>query len=272
MSCQHLYGKVCVLAHFMTGTVMAMIEIYTEQLAGNEVLLAAPAGRRQHRLPGVVFYHGFTSSKLVYSYFAVALAQRGLRVIMPDAPEHGARFNGDESSRLRHFWQILHTSLSEFPALYEAILAQGLVEEGRLGVGGASMGGMTALGLMAQHSQIRSVACLMGSGYYLSLARKLFPPVAFTRQGDEARFADIMAPLAQYDVTAQLANLADRPLLLWHGEEDDVVPAFETLRLQQALQAQGLDGRLTCLWEKGVRHRITPSALEATGHFFVSTL
>lgn len=249
-----------------------MIELYTEQLAGNEVLMAVPAGKRHQRLPGVVFYHGFTSSKLVYSYFAVALAQRGLRVIMPDAPDHGSRFDGDESRRMGRFWHILHANLAEFPALYEAIQAQALVEEGRLGVGGASMGGMTALGLMTQHAQIRSVACLMGSGYYLTLARRLFAPVAFNNDADEQRFADIMAPLVQYDVTHQLARLADRPLLLWHGEEDDVVPAIETLRLQQALAAQGLDGQLTCRWEKGVRHRITPSALAATGRFFESSL
>ena len=38
----------------------------------------------------MIFYHGFTSSSLVYSYFAVALAQAGLRVIMPDAPDQVA--------------------------------------------------------------------------------------------------------------------------------------------------------------------------------------
>lgn len=42
------------------------------------------------------FYHGFTSSSLVYSYFAVALAQAGLRVIMPDAPDHGSRFRATQ--------------------------------------------------------------------------------------------------------------------------------------------------------------------------------
>ncbi len=272
MSCPRLCGKVFVLAILITGVGKAMIEIYTERLAGNDVLLATPAGKRQQPLPCVVFYHGFTSSKLVYSYFAVALAQRGLRVIMPDAPEHGARFDGDEHTRLQRFWQILHASLAEFPALYAAIEERGLVEEGRLGVGGASMGDMTALGLMTQHTQIRSVACLMGSGYYLSLARRLFPPVSFTQADDEQRFADIIAPLKQYDVSQQLVKLADRPLLLWHGEDDDVVPAFETLRLQQALQAQGLDGQLTCLWEKGVKHRITHRALEETGRFFEASL
>ena len=58
------------------------------------------------------------------------------------------------------------------------------------------------------------------------------------------------------------------PLLLWHGQEDDVVPAVETFRLQQALIQAGLDNNLTCLWEAGVRHRITPEALAATVTFF----
>lgn len=78
----------------------------------------------------------------------------------------------------------------------------------------------------------------------------------------------MVAPLADWEVTTALPRLADRPLLLWHGEEDDVVPAGETFRLQQALQQEGLDKNLTCLWEAGVKHRITPGALDATVAFF----
>jgi hypothetical protein len=44
-----------------------------------------------------------------------------------------------------------------------------------------------------------------------------------------------------------------------------------TFRLQQALMNEGLDGNLTCLWEQGVRHRITPTALDATVAFSAST-
>lgn len=77
-----------------------MIAIETRQLAGRAVLHAFPEGNRDAPLPCVVFYHGFTSSSLVYSYFAVALAEAGFRVIMPDAPEHGARFGGDSGGKL----------------------------------------------------------------------------------------------------------------------------------------------------------------------------
>ncbi|WP_058912525.1 esterase [Entomohabitans teleogrylli] len=249
-----------------------MIEIYTESFAGIETLHAVPAGKKYQPLPCVLFYHGFTSSRTVYSYFAVALAQAGLRVVMPDAARHGARYDGDEKTRIRQFWQILHQNMLEFPALRDALVEARLVSEGRLGVGGASMGGMTALGVMTHYPQARSVACLMGSGYYLSLAHTLFPPLEVHNPEQQRQFDEILRPLAAYEVRHQLANIADRPLLLWHGEEDDVVPAMETRRLQQALQAQGLDGNLTCLWQPGVKHRITPEALDATVRFFATTL
>lgn len=238
-----------------------MIELKTQRLGDHEILHAFPAGMREQPLPVVIFYHGFTSSKLVYSYFSVALAQAGFRVVMPDAPDHGSRFSGDEQARLSQFWQILQGSLGEFSALRDALYQAGLVDDERLAVAGASMGGMTALGIMARHPEVKCVASLMGSGYFSTLSQTLFPPLA---QDIDA----VQASLAGWDVTHALPHLADRPLLLWHGEADDIVPAAETFRLQQALVREGLDSHLTCLWEAGVRHRITPTALDATTAFF----
>lgn len=74
---------------------------------------------------------------------------------------------------------------------------------------------MTALGIMARHPEVTSVACLMGSGYFTSLSKTLFPPQDAT---------EIDALLAEWEVTRALPRLADRPLLLWHGDADDVVP------------------------------------------------
>ncbi len=241
-----------------------MIEMYTEQLAGIEVLHAVPAGKKESTLPVVFFYHGFTSSKLVYSYFAVALAQAGMRVIMPDAEQHGARFNGDERSRLYQFWSILKDNIDEFAVLQQALSERYPVDEQRVAVGGASMGGMTALGIMARNPQVRCVACLMGSGYFMSLGQTLFSP--------RSQEAESLNALAEYDISHQLESIGNRPLLLWHGEEDDVVPAAETWRLQQALVEKGLDTQLTCLREPGVKHRITPTALDAASCFFSENL
>ena len=241
-----------------------MIEMYTEKLGGIEVLHAVPAGKKESKLPVVFFYHGFTSSKLVYSYFAVALAQAGMRVIMPDAEQHGSRFNGDDTERLYQFWSILKQNIDEFSRLRQALGERYLVDEHRVAVGGASMGGMTALGIMARYPQVRCVACLMGSGYFMSLGKTLFPP--------RVEALESLNALADYDISHQLESLSNRPLMLWHGMEDDVVPAAETWRLQQALIEKGLDKHMTCLHEPGVKHRITPTALEATRRFFSENL
>ncbi|MBN6042597.1 esterase [Citrobacter sp. ku-bf4] len=245
-----------------------MIEIETRQLMEHHLLHAFPSGQRNTPLPCIVFYHGFTSSSLVYSYFAVALAQAGFRVIMPDAAEHGARFNGDEQARMGHFWQILQQSMQEFTALHAALRAEHWLLEERLAVGGASMGAMTALGIMTRHPDVKCVASLMGSGYFTRLAQTLFPPLPLETPEQEQAFRHIIAPLAKWEVSQQLERLADRPLLLWHGQDDDVVPAAESFRLQQAMIQAGLDHNLTCQWQAGVRHRITPEALAATVSFF----
>ncbi|WP_252145409.1 esterase [Yokenella regensburgei] len=238
-----------------------MIELEVRNLAGSEILHAFPQGKMRQPLPTIVFYHGFTSSNLVYSYFAVALAQAGFRVVMPNAVEHGSRFQGDEQGRMQRFWPILLQNFAEFPALRDALLAEGWVAEGRLAVAGASMGGMTALGIMTQHPEVKCVASLMGSGYLSQLAETLFPST-------DRWSTQEVATLAKYDARRQLMNLANRPLLLWHGTDDDVVPAAESLRLGEALRQSGLDNQLTCVWQEGVRHRITPEALACTVKFF----
>ena len=238
-----------------------MIEINLDKLGGREFLHATPSGLRDTPLPTVFFYHGFLSSKLVYSYFAVALAQAGFRVIMPDADQHGARFNGNENQRLGQFWNILKSNIDEFSPLHQLVTEKAWVADKRIAVAGASMGGMTALGIMARHPEVHAVACLMGSGYFPSLAQTLYPPEFEAKE-------HVIAGLGAYAVEHQLEHIGNRPLLLWHGEEDDVVPVTETERLQQALVRQQLDTHLTYLLEPGVRHRITPQALNATTRFF----
>lgn len=245
-----------------------MIELNTEKLAGIEVLHAAPAGRRHAPLPTVLLYHGFTSSKEVYAYLVVALAQAGFRAVMPDADLHGARDNGDDALRLTRFWQILQRNIDEMPQLENALRAANLIDGDRFGVAGASLGGMTTLGAMARYPQIRSAACLMGSGYFMSLSSSLFPPLLIRTPEEKAQFERLMAPLAAYDPSEKLAQLANRPLLLWHGEADDVVPFAETARLVAALQASRQASNMTFYSEPGISHKITPFALRALVDFF----
>ncbi|MCL2896472.1 esterase [Brenneria tiliae] len=245
-----------------------MVEISLDTINGINALHAVPGGKHHLPLPTIFFFHGYLSSKEVYSYFGYALAEAGFRVILPDAAMHGARYDGDDARRLRHFWDILQSNIRELPGYVEEYRRRGLIADERIGVCGASLGGMSALGSMARYPWISAVAAFMGSGYFSTLSHALYPPVPADSAGADIARRELSATLAEYDVSPRLAALADRPLLLWHGDADDVVPARESARLYQALKASGQDSNLTYLTEAGVTHRITPLALRAGGDFF----
>lgn len=245
-----------------------MIEIYEESIDGVAVLHTVPAGKRLEPLPTVFCFHGFTSSKELYSYFAYALARVGFRVIMPEADLHGQRFNGDEKHRDQHFWDILKSNIDGLELLYQHYCQQGSILEQRVGVCGASLGGMTTLGAMARYPWIACAAAFMGSGYYLSLAQRLYPPMVVKNQTDQLEFDRRMAPLAEYEVSHQLEKIADRPLLIWHGLADEVVPASESAQLIHDLNVRDLLSNVEYLTEPGIGHKITVPALAACSAFF----
>ncbi|PLR45801.1 esterase [Chimaeribacter arupi] len=249
-----------------------MIEMFQEEINGIQVIHAAPAGKQEHALPTIFFYHGFTSSKEVYAYFGYALAQAGFRVIMPDALMHGARDNGNAGERLSHFWEILRSNIDELPGLRAAYRQRGLLIDGKVAVCGASMGGMTTLGALGRYPWIDAAASFMGSAYFHSLSRRLFVPQQAGRPLEGEALAQRLAFLEAYDVSAALDRLGNRPLLLWHGEADDLVPAEESARLAQALQQAGQAQHLTYLTEPQIGHKITPAALQACTTFFTRHL
>ncbi|XPE40725.1 hypothetical protein ACNKHK_28120 [Shigella flexneri] len=130
------------------------------------------------------------------------------------------------------------------------------------------MGAMTALGITARHPTVRCTASMMDSGYFTSLARSLFPPLIPETTAQQMNLITLSRRW-QSGSENHLEQLSDRPLLLWHGPHDDVVPADESLCLQQALSETGTDKLLTCSWQR-VCHRITPEALDAAAGLLVS--
>lgn len=217
-----------------------MIEIESRELADIPVLHAYPVGQKDTPLPCVIFYHGFTSSSLVYSYFAVALAQAGLRVIMPDAPDHGSRFSGDAARRLNQFWQILLQSMQEFTTLRAAIAEENWLRDDRLAVGGASMGAMTALGITARHPTIKCTASMMGSGYFTSLARSLFPPLIPETAMAEQKMLSVVGKLV---VLVDSSKIGERAGMLFsRADQIDMLITGKNANpeILQQLEAQGV--------------------------------
>lgn len=245
-----------------------MVEMYQEDVAGVQIIHAVPSGQYSGLLPTIFFYHGFLSSKEIYSYFGYALAKAGFRVILPDAPLHGARAGGDEVKRLASFWRILQNNVDELEALKDAFVARGLADPQRLAVGGVSMGGMTTLASLVRFPWVKVAACLMGSGYFSALSDTLYPAY---RQDDPAQrdaFRQHHAPLLSWDISDKVAQIAHRPLFIWHGEQDDVVPFADSLRLRQEIIASGNASNLTFVAEPAASHKVSVYALNQTVAFF----
>ncbi|CAM3599807.1 esterase [Rouxiella silvae] len=249
-----------------------MVEMYEENVEGIQLIHAVPAGKYHDLLPTVFFYHGFTSSKEIYSYFGYTLAKAGYRVILPDALMHGARAEPDESVLLNNFWRILQTNVTDLALLKETFVARGLADENRLGVGGVSMGGMTAMAALAHFPWVKVAANLMGSGYFASLADHLYPSFGMDTGLTREAFEHQTELLLSLDISDKMALIASKPLLVWHGEQDDVVPFGESARLRQALEAYDDAPNLTFISEPTAKHRVSVYASIRTTEFFAAHL
>lgn len=249
-----------------------MIEIHRDTVAGVPALHAVPAGAYGSPLPTVLFFHGYTSSKELNAYFALMLAEAGMRAVLPDAEGHGARFDGDEARRLTRFWDILKSNIDEMPEYRRDLADRGLIADGRIAVAGASMGGFATLGGVARWDWLRAGAAYMGSGYFMTLSRTLYPPIDPMPAADADAFATRMAPLADYDISDRLEALADRPLFVWHGAKDEVVPYAESDRLLADLRSRGLADRLTFVRDRLAGHKVTMTAAEAGVAYFRQVL
>ncbi len=111
----------------------------------------------------------------MYSYFGYTLAKAGFRVILPDAPMHGARADGDAAGSWPISGDILQSNVDELAMLEGIFVSRGLADVHRLGVGGVSMGGMTTMASLVRYPWIKVAACLMGSGYFTAFIGTPFP-------------------------------------------------------------------------------------------------
>lgn len=244
--------------------------ISTELAGGIEVLHARPADAGDSRLPGVLLLHSFTQSKELVSFQAYMLAETGLRVIVPDAPGHGVRFDGDGAKRLRNFWQICELYSSELTSIRQAF--DPLLHPTRIGVAGISMGACAALAATVKHGWIAATAALMGSAYFTELSRTVHPPLGRYDAAVADEHDRTIEAMGLTDPSKLIERLSDRPLFLWHGHKDDVIPHANTLKLFSELRSINGHGFSRVVLDPTGSHRVTDLAAREVVDFFKKTL
>ena len=221
-------------------------------------------------LPTVIFFHGHMSAKEHNLHYAYQLAEKGLRVILPDALLHGERSEGlDEVQISLRFWEIVLTSLEELAFLHKELHKQGLVV-GEPGIGGTSMGAITTMGALTVYPWIKAAAVMMGAGNYVELAQAQmaqYESRGFQLPISAEEREKMLSTLAIFDSSHHLENFNGRPIYFWHGEQDVTVPFEPTYRLFKELKKQyeAVPEKIVFKREREAGHAVSRSGmLEAT--------
>jgi alpha-beta hydrolase superfamily lysophospholipase len=117
----------------------------------------------------VLFYHGFTVDKEAQLPELKALAAAGYLAIGVDAAGHGERRLADfdqhfgGSDHRQRMFKLVAETVAELPAVVDALEDVGIVQAGRLAIGGVSMGGHICYGAAVIEPRISVVTPILGS-------------------------------------------------------------------------------------------------------------
>ncbi len=246
------------------------MKIIKEIWEGIPLLHVTPDDAAEKELPTVIFLHGHMSAKEHNLHYAYQLADKGMRVLMPDAHLHGEREEGQDAIQLSlRFWEIVLTSIEEIGTLHKIAKQKKLVK-GEAALAGTSMGGITTLGALTVYPWIPSAAVMMGAANYVELANaqmSQFETRGFSLPITEEERANMLTTLAQFDGTKKIESFNNRPLFFWHGEQDTIVPFGPTHDFYKKLKAtyNAPDEKLVFLREMETGHAVSrPSMLAAT--------
>lgn len=193
--------------------------------------------RQQEPLPTVLYYHGYNGEKESSLTIAYKIAEKGMRVILPDGYLHGEREgNISLAEKQLQFGEIIARTMREMELVKTYIEEQNWVLDGRIGVGGTSMGGMITYAALRSYEWIKAAVVLMGSAYVTKRIERLVNNLTNEHEKKLAaeKFAAFKAELASIDLTNDLSALNERPLLIWHGAQDAVIPVEESRSFYEA--------------------------------------
>lgn len=219
------------------------------------------------KIPLIIYYHGWQSQKELTLTQGRYLAREGFRVILPDAFNHGKRKNPMTDIPSLTFWQSIHTNLFEFGYIVHALQKQGLADD-RIGVGGVSMGGMTTAALLTHHPEIKAAACIMGTPKLVAYRERIFQHASQMDRFFPADYNHLLKWIPEYDLSLNIDKLAGRPLLIWHGKQDVIVPYTHVIEFME--ENKHLDN--IHFIDEDEKHLVRPQTMEKITKFFVDKM
>ena len=219
--------------------------------------LTRPPGAAENAvLPLVVMPHGGPEMRdyLAYDQWAQFLATRGYQVFQPNF--RGSSGMGKAFAEAGHRQWGLRMQ-DDVTSGVEHLIAQGLADRGQVCIMGASYGGYAALqGGAAQADLYRCVISIAGPSDLISMMRwERSEAGADTDRYDYwvKSIGDPREDRERLEAASPVRRAADwrPPVLLIHGDEDDIVPVSQSRDMERALRRAGRDVRLVVMEDEG---------------------
>lgn len=230
-------------------------------------LTRPPGAAPDAKLPLVVMPHGGPEMRdyLTYDRWAQFLATRGYQVFQPNFRGSAGMGRAFAEAGYRQWGGRMQDDVT---AGVDHLVSEGLADRSQVCIAGASYGGYAALqGGAAQPDLYRCVISIAGPSDLLEMLRR-----ERTEAGSDSdryeywvrSIGDPRADRAQIEAVSPLRQAADWrvPVLLIHGDEDEVVPVSQSRDMHRALTRAGKDVRLVVL--EGAEHSGWSTTQEAT--------
>lgn len=227
-------------------------------------------------LPVVTYLHGFTGAKEDNLSIAYLLAEKGFRVILPDAHLHGERAAVDDPRQFGfHFFEMVQQNVVELETIYQKLMEKNLVKNDSFSLAGTSMGGISTAAALTKYPWITQAGIMMGSAMLHNFSTGL---IEQTRaQGvvlpiSEREMDGLLDQLKMLDLSLNIKKLNNRPLFIWHGEADEVVPYDHAVGFYQQLKDDSnYTQEVTFINEKQTGHKVSRQARLALVDWLVKT-
>lgn len=206
---------------------------------------------------GILFYHGWSSTKEQNAFRGAALATSGATVIIPDAIHHGERGAFSEYQKpettAQYFFQTIEQSRKEFSIWKKHLQEQGI---DRIMVMGHSMGGFTASTIYCDDEDLLGLVNLNG----------LFD-FRVMEQMASGGLKDLYIPFEQ-NPADEIEKLKNRPILMLAGEDDALIPYTEQQKFYERLQEMNDDKDLVrFISYEYLGHFVTTNMMEESVSF-----
>jgi len=245
-----------------------MTKIYQQMIQDVPILEVTPDDAFHKQLPLVIFYHGWRSSKELVLTQARKLAQKNIRVILPDAMNHGQRLADVSSIPSFTFWNSIQGNLTEYSMIRDYYSNKSLIKDNKIGVGGYSMGAMTTGALLTAHPEITAATIIMGTpdlSTYAKLVR-----IDAKRRGlyipDDLE--QLTSWINAYDLSQHPETIAHRPLLFWHGTEDYRIPYRQSKDFFDRIHNESYADQVAFITGYKAGHLVEPRLMDKVANFF----